>query len=509
MNLPVGWERTTLRALGVEARPGFASGKHNQDGDGVPHLRPMNVTRTGNLDLTDVHYVLDDSDRRVMAGDILFNNTNSPALVGKTAMVNLRQPAAFSNHMTRLRVPKGIVPKFLAIQLHQLWMDGYFQTILNNHVNQASVATERLLDTNVIVPPTAEQCRIVETLDDLISHLDSALPSLTHARTLIMLQRRALYTLATEGRLLVGNSIATPDFSMHRQEAWKAVHRDKSYKKPAGANLQDAPSRPEDWKVFSLEELTDPIRIIRYGILMPKVKSGGTVPYVEVKDLKDCILSGKRLRLTSSELDEQFAGARIQPGDVLLAVRGSYDRSAVVTPNLARANVSRDVARIAPLPGVDPQYLHLYLQSHFAQQYLKKYARGVAVKGVNISSIRAMPVAIPSLEMQRRIVEAVQQQLTILNAAEKAVQLSLQRGATLRQALLHRALNGQLTYQDANDEPSSVLLDRVRAAQKADGHATKRAACRSRKGISTGYLPPPPRPSAPTPVVAIQQELPL
>ncbi|MGK7230675.1 restriction endonuclease subunit S [Streptomyces hygroscopicus] len=474
----------------------------------------MNVTREGELDLADARYVVDDSDRRVTRGDILFNNTNSPTLVGKTAFFHLKQSAAYSNHMTRLRPPLGIVPKFLATQLHWLWMSGYFREVLNNHVNQASVATKKLLETPIAIPPTAEQHRIVEALEDHISHLDAASQSLAHAQALAPLCRRALYTAATEGTLEIGGDDFVPDFLELRRECWRST-QSKKYKDPVSPDPAYIPQLPPNWRVYSLEALTNPIRIIRYGILMPKVKSGGTIPYVEVKDLKDCTLHGKELHLTSEDLDEQFAGARIRPGDVLIAVRGSYDRSAVVPPGLKGANVSRDVARISPLPGIDPEYLHLYLQSSFAQRYLKAHARGVAVKGVNIASIRALPVSVPPPSTQKRIVQKVQQRLTAIEAAAKAVDLSIARSAALRRGLLNRAFTGHLVPQDPTDEPASVLLDRIRAEREAESRSGKgkarRAPRRPHKATTTDAAPPPPPPAAsiPAPTNAVQQELPL
>src|SRR5664280_2444475 len=134
-DLPPDWATATLADLGVQAQPGFASGAHNRLGSGVAHLRPMNVSRDGRLDLRDVKYVEDKSDRRVQHGDVLFNNTNSPELVGKTALVSAPTPLAFSNHMTRLRPGNGLDAGFLAHQLHALWVGGYFQRICSNHVN--------------------------------------------------------------------------------------------------------------------------------------------------------------------------------------------------------------------------------------------------------------------------------------------------------------------------------------------------------------------------------------
>ena len=137
----------------------------------------MNITRQGRIDLGDVVYVSDSSDRRVRNGDVLFNNTNSPPLTGKTALVTSDVPLAYSNHMTRLRAPEGIHAGFLAAQLHWLWMSGYFARVLNNHVNQASVASAKLLETPVAIPPEAEQRRIAAALESYLLRLDTAVSS--------------------------------------------------------------------------------------------------------------------------------------------------------------------------------------------------------------------------------------------------------------------------------------------------------------------------------------------
>jgi type I restriction enzyme S subunit len=66
---------------------GFPSGKHNRDRRGVPQLRPMNIDREGRLDLTNLKYVEGEVPRELQRGDVLFNNTNSPELIGKTTAV--------------------------------------------------------------------------------------------------------------------------------------------------------------------------------------------------------------------------------------------------------------------------------------------------------------------------------------------------------------------------------------------------------------------------------------
>ncbi|MFE2500454.1 restriction endonuclease subunit S [Streptomyces rubiginosohelvolus] len=342
-------------------------------------------------------------------------------------------------------------------QINSKYIEGAARTTAGIYkINQQILAGVKLP-----IPPLSEQRRIVECLDDHLSRLDAAGNSLSHAASLFAPQTRSLYTAATEGRSSRPSIEPVPNFRATRQDVWQSGNEGKKYRSPAIPDVSTRPVIPNEWGLFSLEELTDPIRIIRYGILMPKVKSEGIVPHVEVKDLAGCTLQGKRLHLTSAELDEKFSGSRILPGDVLLAVRGSYDRSSVVPKSLAGANVSRDVARIAPLSGIESEYLQIYLQSRFAQQYLKNHARGVAVKGVNIAAVRAMPVAVPPLSTQREIIEEVHQRKTEVDPVFAAVGRSVQRGMMLRRAVLVQAFSGRLVAQNPMDEPVSVTLQRT------------------------------------------------
>lgn len=96
----------------------------------------MNVNEDGRVDLTTLKYVSEAEATRekrlLKEGDVLFNNTNSPELVGKTAYYCDPKPRAFSNHMTRLRCDTRILDaRFCAASLHQKWREGHFQAVCN------------------------------------------------------------------------------------------------------------------------------------------------------------------------------------------------------------------------------------------------------------------------------------------------------------------------------------------------------------------------------------------
>jgi type I restriction enzyme S subunit len=151
-SLPKGWTIATISGLTDEVRPGFPSGKHNRNKEGIPHIRPMNINLRGEIDLSDIKYVEVRSCDTLKGGDILFNNTNSSALLGKTALIRKDTDWAYSNHMTRIRLGEiRPLPAWIAYYLHTLFLRGYFRMLCVHHVNQASVNTT-ILSGRVDIP---------------------------------------------------------------------------------------------------------------------------------------------------------------------------------------------------------------------------------------------------------------------------------------------------------------------------------------------------------------------
>lgn len=158
-----------LAELIVDIRPGFASGE--EDAGGVFQIRMNNITRSGALDLTKRrrvprgHKAIPSTLLR--AGDVLFNATNSPDLVGKTAIApSFDEPTVFSNHFFRLRADEArLHPSYLARWLQYQFSLGVFRSMCRQWVNQASVGREVLLGLKVPLVGLREQQRIVGVLD--------------------------------------------------------------------------------------------------------------------------------------------------------------------------------------------------------------------------------------------------------------------------------------------------------------------------------------------------------
>ena len=151
---------------------GFAAGKQDQADDlpeekRVPHLRPFSVTSEGELSFETQKYVPNEnlrSDDYCKKGEIIFNNTNSPDLVGKTAVFDSDVLCAASNHMTRITVKDGVNPYYVASFFNLLLSIGYWKLLCTNFNNQAGINTETLKKVRIPLPEKGIQDQIATEL---------------------------------------------------------------------------------------------------------------------------------------------------------------------------------------------------------------------------------------------------------------------------------------------------------------------------------------------------------
>lgn len=177
-NLPIGWMWVRLQTLIETAQSGFASGE--RDPKGVIQLRMNNVDTRGNFvwdELTRVPATKDIINfYRLEAGDILFNNTNSVELVGKSALFHgYHEPVVYSNHFTRIRTDRSqLLPAFFAAWLNQQWNLDVFANICNRWVGQSAVKPDKLLSLDIPLAPLDEQKRITEILNERLGAVSRA-----------------------------------------------------------------------------------------------------------------------------------------------------------------------------------------------------------------------------------------------------------------------------------------------------------------------------------------------
>ena len=86
-----------------------------------------------------------------------------------------------------------------------------------------------------------------------------------------------------------------------------------------------------------------------------------------------------------------------------------------------------------------------------------------------------LPVPLPPLAEQHRIIAEVERRLSVVQQAEGVVEANLTRAERLRQSILKQSFSGKLVPQDPNDEPASVLLERIRVEREASHAGAKKS----------------------------------
>jgi type I restriction enzyme S subunit len=266
----------SIGELIIADESGFACSKSKLVSAGLPHLRPFNISDAGNLNLGELYQVpIEEAPSRkssLEVGDILFNNTNSAELVGKSAIVGSPMTAGFSNHLTRIKVDrKRIEPLFFAFWLRRLRATGYFTANATQWVSQAAFKVSELRKLRIDVPPLSEQRRIVDVL--------------SRAEGIVRLRREAEKKAA---------------------ELIPALFLDM---------FGDPATNPKGWPVEKIGELG---RVQLGRQRAPKYQTGKCVrPYVRVANVfEDEIDVSDLLGMDFDEND--FAKYRLEHGDILL-----------------------------------------------------------------------------------------------------------------------------------------------------------------------------------------------
>jgi type I restriction enzyme S subunit len=402
------WPLVFLGDVVSEAKSGFAIGERSDNG--VIQVRMNNVDTRGSLIWDSFIRVPADSttvdEFRLSKEDVLFNNTNSTALVGKSAYFSDHVEAVvFSNHFTRLRTNrKKLEPAYLAWWLNHQWQQGTFAAICNRWIGQSAVKADKLLALKIPLPSLTEQKRIAAKLTAALAFVDKA--------------RRA-----AEERRAAAEALP----AAYLREVFRAVS-------------ETAPVR----------ELAD-ISEIASGITLgkrPHAANSREVPYMRVANVQDGYLlldDVNTIRATEEEIDT----LRLRRGDLILTEGGDRDKLGRGTwwnEELPECIHQNHIFRVRfPDGGVDHEFISFQLRSDYGKDYFLAHAKqttGIAT--INRRVLGAFPVLMPESDVQRKIVHELSARLEAAHALIARCREELAAIESLPAALLRRAFQGAL-----------------------------------------------------------------
>ena len=184
------------------------------------------------------------------------------------------------------------------------------------------------------------------------------------------------------------------------------------------------------------------------------------------------------------EYEYQRIKKRCNPemGDVLMSCSGSIGR--VTTVDIKEPfSLVRSVALIKPNHAkIFSKYLEHYLRTDYSQYLINQSAHQSSQANIFTGQIKELPILLPPLPLQEKFAQIVQKFERLRTQQREAER----QAEHLFQTLLHRAFRGELTPQDANDEPASVLLEQI-GAEQAQAEAEAKAATQA-MGDAAEYL---------------------
>ena len=164
----------------------------------------------------------------------------------------------------------------------------------------------------------------------------------------------------------------------------------------------------------------------------------------------------------------------LKKDDVLLNITGaSIGRTCVLPEKYIGARVNQHVSIIRPKKEIDSFFLSYFLSSPKIQAKITLENYGATRQALTKSALEAFQIPVPTLAEQERIVAEIESRFERADALETAVDRTLNDAEKLKQAVLKKAFSGELVPQNPDDEPASVLLDRIRAARASELPAKK------------------------------------
>jgi type I restriction enzyme S subunit len=140
--------------------------------------------------------------------------------------------------------------------------------------------------------------------------------------------------------------------------------------------------------------------------------------------------------LTDPKIDRQYQRSRLLEKDLLITIRGTTGRVALVPSELRGANITQDTARVRLQDDYSKDFFYFLLQSFPVQYQVSLHTLGQAVKGINIAELKKIHISLPPLEEQEMIAQKLNQITIYLRCVQEDLIKLKQQKTGLMQDLL-------------------------------------------------------------------------
>jgi type I restriction enzyme S subunit len=476
MKLPEKWVECSINELLISLESGSRpKGGAKNIKSGIPSIGGEHLTYKGKFDFSAIKYVTEDFAKRMNKGHIKVNDiliVKDGATTGKAAYVDKDFPfeeAVVNEHVFICRPSSLIEPKFLFRYL--ISKQGQDE-ILKNFKGSAQGGINLSFAKKTLVPlaPLNEQRRIVAKLEKLLAKVDSCNERLEKIPAILKQFRQSVLAAACSGRLTedwrkknpVEESVENILKNIQEKRIKQALTstQKSNIKNIYSYREQRDPSElPEGWRYVTLDKLCESFQ---YGTSSKSMKTG-KIPVLRMGNLQNGEIDWNDLVYTSNE--KEIEKYKLQPGDVLFNRTNSPEL--VGKTSIYRgerpAIFAGYLIRIKSYKELNPEYLNIYLNSIYAKEHcLMVKTDGVSQSNINAQKLGKFEIPFCAIAEQNEIFRRVEALFKIADQIEERYKKAKTYVDRLTQVILAKAFRGELVPQDPNDEPASVLLERIR-----------------------------------------------
>lgn len=395
-------------------------------------------------------------------GDIIFamiGTLGNPVIVNSEIEFSIKNIGLFKKNESAIK------PKYL-----KYWLESnIFWKIIEDEdfikgSTQKFISLNHLRNIPIPLPPLNEQRRIVAKLDSLLARTRKAREELEKIGKLCDRYKQAVLSAAFRGDL-------TAD--------WRKNHPQLTLDEEFISFTNDE----RGWVICKAEDVC----IVESGST-PKGKPftvSGDIPYLKVYNIVEQKLNfDYEPQFIPYDVHQKTLKRSINlPGDVLINIVGlPLGKVAIVTDQFNEWNINQALVIFRPKTGIATNYLYYFLRKGYFFRKIEHRTKGsVGQVNISLTQCRNCLVPIPSREEQTEIVHRVEKLFKSIDATQQETQKALKLCDRLEQATLAKAFRGELVPQDPDDEPASVLLDRIAAEKQQTAKPPKKSRTKTPK----------------------------
>jgi type I restriction enzyme S subunit len=368
--------------------------------------------------------------------------------------------------------PTALHPKFLFYGLN-----GYLKAIedATSSVTVGHLSSRDILQIPFPLPPLPEQRRIVAKLEALLAKVDACHKRLAKILVILKRFRQSVLAAACSGRLTADWRKENPNVEsgqclLSRLRDWRMASTKSRKEEFQISQAYTHKSLCIDEGELGLEELPDSWAQCRVGAIgtvcngsTPSRKRpdfwNGDIPWVSSGEVRNNVIAQTRERITKAGYEG--SSVHLLPrGTVLLAMIGegkTRGQSAILA---LEATINQNIAAVVLEHGLlNSEYLWRWFQLQY--EATRERGSGSGPQALNCQRVRELPFVLPPLAEQQEIVRRVESLIGLADQIGARYAKAKAHVDKLTPSLLAKAFRGDLVPQDPNDEPASVLLERI------------------------------------------------